>query len=253
MAGKGVKANRITTDPGGGDFSLPNLTIGVFLTDQPGHRIAVGRDATALAPLLAQQGWVMPAGAEGVCFYDAPHEFLTVELDGALMTELGVDPGTVAPVVGGLDPLLLHLALNTEAAAEGATLYRETMARATAAHLAATVAPMPPEVAAIDDRRLRRAVAHIRDNLGGDLSLEALAAEAGMTGDRFARAFKSATGDTPLQYVIGARIEAAAVLLTTTDLPVAEIAYRVGYADPARFGQQFRRRMGATPAAYRAG
>lgn len=253
MAGKGIKSTRLTTEPGGGEFALPNLTIGVFLTDQPGHRIAVGRDATDHTPLMAQQGWVMPAGAEGFCFYDAPHEFLTVEVEGALMTELGVDPGAVAPVVGGLDPLLLQLALNAEAAGEGATLYRETMARATAAHLAATVAPMAPEIAAIDDRRLRRAVTHIRDNLGDDLSLDTLAAEAGMTGDRFARAFKSATGDTPLQYVISARIEAAAVLLTTTDLPVAEVAYRVGYADAARFGQQFRRRMGTTPAAYRAG
>jgi len=60
-------------------------------------------------------------------------------------------------------------------------------------------------------------------------------------------------GLSPLQYVIRTRIESAMVLLRTTRLPVAEIAWRVGYGDVSRFGQHFRRQTGTTPAAFRAG
>ena len=45
----------------------------------------------------------------------------------------------------------------------------------------------------------------------------------------------------------------AGVLLKTTRLPVAEVALRVGYDDPSRFGRHFKRAFSATPAQYRAG
>jgi AraC family transcriptional regulator len=105
----------------------------------------------------------------------------------------------------------------------------------------------------IDDARLRRAVDWIHDHLADDLSLEGMAGVAAMSPAHFARAFKAAMGASPLQYVIGARQEMAQVLLRTTGLSVAEIAFRVGYNDVSRFGQHFRRRAGTTPKAFRDG
>jgi AraC family transcriptional regulator len=80
-----------------------------------------------------------------------------------------------------------------------------------------------------------------------------MAGIAAMSATHFSKAFKAATGRSPLQYVISARLEQASVLLKTSALTVAEIAWRVGYQDLSRFGQHFKRKFGTTPAAFRAG
>ena len=239
---------------GGGGFALPFLTVGVFHDAQPTHRLAVGGDRAAGIPLAAGEGWVMPAGGEGQCLYDAPLDVTMVEIEAGLLAEVGLHaPDRIVPVVGRLDPVVTQMALAAEGFAAGGTLYRETMHRAFAAQLARALAPAPPESVAIDDARLRRAVDWIHDHLASDLSLEGMAGVAAMSPAHFARAFKAATGASPLQYVIGARQQLAQVLLRTTRLTVAEVAYRVGYADVSRFGQHFRRRTGTTPSAFREG
>ncbi|MEM9813270.1 MAG: AraC family transcriptional regulator [Pseudomonadota bacterium] len=237
---------------GGGAFALDALTIGIFLTDQPTHRLSVGGDRRQFLPLKRDQGWILPAGSEGVCEYDAPLDVATVSVPDALLREAGLERGaTFAPVVGLLDPLLLQMAMQAEAFSSGGTLYAETMARALAAHLVQSLHPMAEDVTALDDPRLRRTVEHIRAHLSDDLSLEGMAEVAAMSPSHFARAFKNATGSSPLQFVIAERLETAMVMLRTTRLSVSEVAYRTGYGDVPRFGQHFRRRFGITPGAAR--
>ena len=45
--------------------------------------------------------------------------------------------------------------------------------------------------------------------------------------------------------------DTAAALLRESDLPVAEIAHRVGYEDPSRFAAAFRRHTGRRPTELR--
>lgn len=67
----------------------------------------------------------------------------------------------------------------------------------------------------------------------------------------FTRRFVAATGLTPIQYVQRLRVEDAKRRLERTDDPVDEIAWRVGYEDPAFFRRLFRRTVGMAPGAYR--
>jgi AraC family transcriptional regulator len=247
----GVRTQRTATPAGGGAFALAQTAVGVFLVDQPTHRLGLGSDRNLHRPLKAREGWILPAGSEGLCTYDAPHEFLLVEIPDRLLVEMGGPRAGFAPTVGALDPLLLELAIAAPALAAQGTLFRETMERALAAQVVATVQPAPAATAALDDPRLRRAVGYVRDRLGEDISLEAMAAEAAMSPFHFARAFKAALGASPLQYVIQSRIETAQSLLKSTGLSVAEIAHRVGYDDLSRFGQHFKRQVGTTPGAFR--
>lgn len=249
----GIKAQKAVTAAGGGSFRLAQTAIGVFLVDQPTHRLALGSDRGEHRPLKAREGWILPRGSEGLCHYDAPHEFLLVEIPDPILAEMGATGAGFAPRIGALDPVLLELALNAPALAGKATLYRETMERALVAQVAALVTPVSGDAGALDDPRLRRAVGYVQDNLGQDISLAAMADEAAMSAFHFARAFRAALGTSPLQYVIRCRIETAQALLKSTRLPVAEIAHRVGYDDLSRFGQHFKRQVGATPAAWRAG
>lgn len=238
---------------GGGEFKLERLTIGVFFNDQPTHRFGLGRDAADTIPLTADQGWILPPGASGICTYDSPLEVMMVEVAPRVLSEVGMaDPGAIAPVVGDIDPLTLQLAKGAEGFAQGGTLYRETMHRALAVQLTKTLLTTDNRVLAIEDVRLRRVVEYIHDNLAEDLTLDSMAGLAAMSGFHFSRAFKAATGKSPLQYVIAERIGLAKVLLQTTSLSVSEICFRTGYNDLSRFGQHFKRATGSTPASFRA-
>lgn len=246
-------ASRLDVPPGGGAFVVRQLAIGIFLVDQHSHRIAVGSDKTALMPLHAEEGWILPAGATGVCEYDDPLSYLKLELADSLLDDVGFDRlRDFDPVVGAIDPLLVQFIQHAVADERAATsLYRETMNLAVAAHLAHLLSPSQPFAVVVDDKRLRRALTYIHDNIGEDLSLDAMAAEAAMSRFHFVRAFTRALGKTPLQYVIHHRMELAKVLLKTTRLPIAVVAANVGYEDASRFGQHFRRHVGTSPGAFR--
>jgi AraC family transcriptional regulator len=60
---------------------------------------------------------------------------------------------------------------------------------------------------------LRRVVAHVEANLGEHISLDQLAALAGMSRFHFARQFRISTGHSPMGYVRHARIERATAIL----------------------------------------
>lgn len=66
-----------------------------------------------------------------------------------------------------------------------------------------------------------------------------------------ARTFTRAMGDPPMHYLARLRAERAAAMLGTTDLPVAAIGVKVGWADPAHFSRRFRAAFGMSPRTYR--
>lgn len=67
----------------------------------------------------------------------------------------------------------------------------------------------------------------------------------------FKRRFTAATGLSPIAYVQRLRVEDAKRRLERTEAAIDEIAWRVGYEDPAFFRRLFRRTTGLTPGAYR--
>lgn len=73
----------------------------------------------------------------------------------------------------------------------------------------------------------------------------------GLTPRTFKRRFKVATGHTPISYVQRIRVERAKHLLETSDQPIEEISWAVGYEDPASLRRLFKRLTGLAPGAYR--
>ena len=65
------------------------------------------------------------------------------------------------------------------------------------------------------------------------------------------RRLKAETGQTPLEYLQGERINTAKRLLEGGTLSVAQITERVGYLDVATFSTLFKRLAGQSPAQYR--
>jgi AraC-like DNA-binding protein len=84
------------------------------------------------------------------------------------------------------------------------------------------------------------------------LTVDGLARRAGLSPFHFIRAFRSAYGETPHQYLRARRIDRARELLVTTPLPITEVCVQVGFQSLGSFSSLFRRLTGETPAAYRA-
>lgn len=103
----------------------------------------------------------------------------------------------------------------------------------------------------LNARALNIVLDYIEVSLDEDLSLNTLAALAGLTTFHFARAFKKATGQSPRQYVLERRMARARTCLETTDLSLAEIAYSSGFSSQAHMTDVFRRRLGITPGKYK--
>ena len=99
---------------------------------------------------------------------------------------------------------------------------------------------------------VERALAFIEAHLGERLTLPAIAHDLGVNPYHFAHLFKRSLGIAPHQYVMRRRVERAKVLLAQTHLPIADIAFALGFANQSHFSALFRRATGLTPHAYRA-
>ena len=98
---------------------------------------------------------------------------------------------------------------------------------------------------------LRRLVQHVETNIGKRVSVEELAELAGFSRSHFSRAFQSATGESPQEFIIARRISRARDLLVEADSSIAEIAAHTGFTSHAHLSAAFKKRLGVSPAAYR--
>ena len=99
--------------------------------------------------------------------------------------------------------------------------------------------------------RMRRFLEYIEQNLEQDISLEEMAASAGVSKTEALRCFHKTLQTTPYSYVMEARLSKAADLLAETGLPVGEIASRTGFSQQSYFGKRFKQKTGMTPLEYR--
>ncbi len=78
-----------------------------------------------------------------------------------------------------------------------------------------------------------------------------MAKRSGLSERSFLRRFRSATGQSPAEYVQTVRIEEAKQMLEAEDTPIEQIAAEVGYTEPSSLRHAFRKQVGITASAYR--
>ncbi|MDD5598979.1 MAG: AraC family transcriptional regulator [Victivallaceae bacterium] len=98
-----------------------------------------------------------------------------------------------------------------------------------------------------------RAAAVIEANLHSPLSIPAIAGQAGLSQNYLARLFKEHYGMTLTAYQTKKRLELARYLLLNSDIKIKEIAARCGIPNSQHFNKLFRKFMGKSPSAMRAG
>ena len=100
--------------------------------------------------------------------------------------------------------------------------------------------PLLAEVFTVIDRRLSE-----------PLSLRDVARAVRVTPGHLTTVVRRRTGRTVQEWIIERRMAEARSLLADTDLPVGEVARRVGMPDPGYFSRLFRRTHGASPREWR--
>jgi AraC-like DNA-binding protein len=98
---------------------------------------------------------------------------------------------------------------------------------------------------------LVRVESHISAHLDTALDIDELAAIVRMSSSHFTRSFHKSVGVTPHRYVIQNRVMRARELLTTTNLPLTEIALTTGFSDQSHFSRRFHEIVGIPPGAFR--
>jgi AraC family transcriptional regulator len=101
--------------------------------------------------------------------------------------------------------------------------------------------------------KLQKVLAYVEEKLAEPVGVRELASQVHMSPFHFARRFKQAVGTPPHAYITHVRIERAKSLLAGTNVPLIEVATRVGYRTQAHFTGVFHRYVGTTPRAYRLG
>jgi len=100
-------------------------------------------------------------------------------------------------------------------------------------------------------KQMQPVLAYAAAHLDEDVSLAALAGQAGLSPFHLQRVFAAAVGETPKRLTLRLRLERAAAMLLVSGDSVLDVALSCGFQSHEVFCRTFRRRFGMTPSAYR--
>jgi AraC family transcriptional regulator len=220
---------------------------------------------------FAQRGtiWWCPADEHRIEFSGSVAEILHIYLPAQSFStdSLGIDAGPAAHTRahyerGFQDPLVAEIAfaivseLHTQTA--GGKLLAETLAVSLAARLMQRHGNpsherdfAQPSGRGLNRRRLTLVKEYIAANLESDLTITQLAKVASLSRFHFARAFKTAVGQSPHRYVSAHRLERAKELLRGGERSLLDIAIALNFSTQGNFTRAFHQSTGLTPGQYR--
>ena len=106
-------------------------------------------------------------------------------------------------------------------------------------------------VRALNDKQVSAALKKLHDNPHVRWTIQSLAEAVNMSRAAFAKRFRELVGHPMFEYLTNLRVQRAKELLRDTQLPLYEVASRVGYDSDMSFTKVFKKRTGVTPTRYR--
>ncbi len=210
--------------------------------------------------------YLYPAGRPGFTRWQSVDKTLHIVLEPDFLSQVAIDtdclnPGNLEllPVLNardrklaGLMPIFLQEIENGDL---GDRLYLESLSSILGIHLLRQYCQVIPKIrqsaAGLAPKKLSTVLEYIQARLSLELSLDAMAAEIGVSRCHFATQFKRAMGLAPHQYVSQQRIEKAKRALRSHQLSIAEVALECGFSNQSHLTKVFKKQTGTTPKAYR--
>ena len=94
-------------------------------------------------------------------------------------------------------------------------------------------------------------VEYIEHNYYKNIKVQGIADYIGINRSYLTNCFKSILNMSPQEYIFNYRMNQASILLMNTNLPISEIANKVGYDDALNFSKAFKKAYGINPTNYR--
>ncbi|HRO48525.1 MAG TPA: AraC family transcriptional regulator [Hyphomicrobium sp.] len=224
------------------------------------------RTGRTVATGLARPGnvTIIPAGTSARWDIGGDVNVVQLYLTEAALVRVAAEADTAYPAellerTGHLDPITSRLLTTAAEALEGNTtldsIFRQQLTdllatRLLVAHAGMPAAP-PPVSGGLPPRMLRRALERLRSESDADVSLAALAADAGLSRFHFCRAFKESTGMPPHAWLRQFRLERAKAMLRDPSVSVVAVAVALGYASQTAFAAAFKKLTGLSPSEFR--
>ena len=102
-----------------------------------------------------------------------------------------------------------------------------------------------------DDTNFSLITEYLNEHYNDEISLESITKKFNINRNKLNNIFLNKTSKTCLNYLMDLRIDMAKIILANTELPVSEVAGRVGYSDSNYFTKIFKKMTGSTPSAFR--
>jgi AraC family transcriptional regulator len=208
---------------------------------------------------------IIPEGSSSRWDIPKPVDVVQLYLPRTTLKRVADEADTAAPIdllerTGHPDPVTSRLLLSAADSLEGNgaldTLFRHQLTdllatRVLAAHTGSPATTIQPIMGGLSPKVLLRATERLRSDSDADVSLAALASDAGLSRFHFCRAFKESTGLSPHAWLRQHRLEQAMYMLRDTDESVVSVAAALGYASQTAFAAAFRKLTGETPSDWR--
>ena len=107
-----------------------------------------------------------------------------------------------------------------------------------------------PRRSTLDQERIKQMLDFIQAHFAEPLTVNQIAAAAGISPRECSRCFRRAIGASPIEHLTDYRIRAAATMLKETGMTVTEVSEACGFSAPSYFTRVFREAMGCTPKAW---
>jgi AraC family transcriptional regulator len=222
-----------------------------------GRSIAIGTfrpGAVIIIPEGSSSRWDIPKPVDVVQLY------LPVATLGRVADEAGTARrAELLERTAHSDPITSRLLLSAADALEGNgaldTLFRHQLIDLLTTRLLVAHAGSPttfqPTMGGLSPKVLLRTIERLRSDNDADVSLSALASDAGLSRFHFCRSFKESTGLSPHAWLRQYRLEQAMNMLRETDEPVVSIAAVLGYSSQTAFAAAFKKLTAETPSDWR--
>lgn len=245
-----------------GSYSLPPLPDPMFIVHIAGKPQVKTweRDSWSQSSSIPGCATIQPAGMPSGWLVDGELDAVTLSVSSDLLKGSSAEEQFSKMRFAFADPLGVALTRQILSElyapnAEERAPYVSAMVNALKAHIL-TGPPAhgnPTEIPVSDfsSYRLHKVMNAILANPEQDHSLDELATMAGVTPSHFCRVFKKATGISPHQYVMKARLDKAQQMLVQTDLTLAAISDAMGFTSQSHFSRAFRGYAGISPSDYR--
>lgn len=227
------------------------------LERRTGRTVASGiarSGAITIIPAGTSSRWDIPGAVDVVQLY-----LPTTTLERIAAEANKAAPKELLERTGFVDPITARLLATASEALDGSetldALFRQQLTDLLATRLLAAHTNVPTAIqrttGGLSPHVLRRAIERLRSESDADVSLTALAMDAGLSRFHFCRTFKESTGMSPHAWLRLYRLEQAKAMLREPSASIVTIAVTLGYASQTAFAAAFKKLTGLSPSEFR--